>query len=77
MRMSRQPSPVHIIIDQKHPENVVCVNYLGSITTIDARYTREIESSIAIAKVAFSKTNNHFTRKLDLNMRNKIVNCYI
>jgi hypothetical protein len=56
MRMSRQSSPVHIIIDQKQPENVVCVNYLGSITTIDARYTREIESRIAIAKVAFSNT---------------------
>jgi len=53
--MSRQPSQVHIIIDQKQPENVVYINYLGSITTIDARCTREIESRITVAKVEFSK----------------------
>jgi len=77
MRISRQPSPVHIIIDQKQPEVVVYINYLGSITTIDARCTRKIESRISIAKVVFSKTNNLFTSKLDLNLRNKIVKCYI
>jgi len=55
MRMSRQPSPVHIIIDQKQPKDVVYINFLGSTTTIDARCTREIESRIAIANAAFSK----------------------
>jgi hypothetical protein len=77
MRMSRQPSPVHIIIDKKQPENAVYINYLGNITTIDARCTRKIESRIAIPNVAFSKTNNLFTSKLVLNLRNKIVKCYI
>jgi len=50
MRMSRQPSLLHIIIDQKQPENVVYINYVGTITTVVARCTREIESRIAIAK---------------------------
>jgi len=75
--MPRQPSPVHIIIDEKQPEDVVYINYLDSITTIDARCAREFESRIAIAKVALSKANNLFTSKLDLNLRNEIVNCYV
>jgi len=38
MRIWRQPSSVHILIDQKRPENVECFQYLGSmITTYDTR----------------------------------------
>jgi len=77
MKMSRQPSQVHVITDRKQPENVVYINYLGSIRAVYERCTREIESRIATAKVAFSKTKNLFTSKLDLNLRNKVVNCYI
>jgi hypothetical protein len=69
MRMSRQPSSVHIIIDQKQPENMVYINYLGSIRTIDARCTREIESRIAIAKVALSKTNTFFCDQIGLKFQ--------
>ena len=32
MRISRQPSPIQIMTDQKHPENVEYFKYLGSIT---------------------------------------------
>jgi hypothetical protein len=53
------------------------IHYLGSMITNDARCTREITSSIAMAKAAFSKTKSLFTRKMDLNLRNKLVNCYI
>jgi hypothetical protein len=45
--------------------------------TIDARCTREIKSSIAMAKEAFNKTKTLFTSKLDLNLRKKLVKCYI
>jgi hypothetical protein len=41
--------------DQKRLENVEYVNYLGCITTNDARCTREIKSMIAMAKAAFKK----------------------
>jgi len=35
MRISRQPSPVTIMIDQKQLENVECFKYLGSLLTND------------------------------------------
>jgi len=35
MRVSRQPSTVTIMIDQKQLENVDCINYLGSILRND------------------------------------------
>jgi len=33
MRISRQPSPVKIVINQKQLENVECFKYLGGILT--------------------------------------------
>ena len=35
MRISRQPFPVKIMIDQKKFENVECFKYLGSMLTDD------------------------------------------
>ncbi|PNF30904.1 hypothetical protein B7P43_G05212 [Cryptotermes secundus] len=77
MKISRQPTPVTIKKDQKHMENVKCFKYLGSLLTDNGRCTCEIKSRIAMAKAAFSKKKNLFTRKLDLNLRKKLVNCYI
>ena len=37
----------------------------------------EIKSRIAMAKVAFNKKKALFTRKLDLDLRKKLVKCYI
>jgi hypothetical protein len=45
--------------------------------TNDARCTREIKSRIAMAKAAFNKKKTLFTSKLDLNLRKKLVKCYI
>jgi hypothetical protein len=58
MRISRQPTPVTIKIDQKQLENLKCFKYLGSILTDEGRCTCEIKSRIAMAKVAFNKKNN-------------------
>jgi hypothetical protein len=44
--------------------------------TNDARCTREIKSRIAMAKAAFNK-KTLFTSRLDLNLRKKLVKCYI
>ena len=77
MRISRQPSPVTIMIGQKQLENVEYFNYLGSMLTNDGRCTREIKSRIAMAKVAFNKKKTLFTSKLDLDLRKKLVKCYI
>jgi len=38
MRISRQPFPVKIMIDQTQLENVESFKYLGSILTNDGRY---------------------------------------
>jgi hypothetical protein len=45
--------------------------------TNDARCTREIKSRITKAKPAFNKKKILFTSKLDLNLRKKLVKCYI
>ena len=37
----------------------------------------EIKSRIAMAKAAFSKKKTLFTSKLDLNLRKKLIKCYI
>ena len=76
MRISRQPSPVTITIDQKQLENVKSFKYLGSMLTEDGRCTCEIKSRIAMAKTSYNK-KNLFTSKLDLNLRKKLVKCYV
>jgi len=45
--------------------------------TNDGRCTCEKKSRIAMAKAAFSKKKILFTRKLDLNLRKKLIKCYI
>ena len=61
MRISRQPTPVTISIDQKQLQNVKCFKYLGSMLTDDGRCTCEMKSRIAMAKAAFNKKKNLFT----------------
>jgi hypothetical protein len=77
MRISRQLFPIKIIIDQKQLENVESFKYLGSILTNDGRCTCEIKSRIAMAKAAFNKKRTLFTSTLDLELRKKLVKCYV
>jgi hypothetical protein len=49
---------------------------LGSITN-DARCTHELKSTISMANETFNKTKTLLTSRLDLNLRKKLVNCYI
>jgi hypothetical protein len=58
-------------------ENVEEFNYLGRMITNDARCAREIKARIAMAKAAFNKKKTLFTSKLDLELRKKLVKCYI
>jgi hypothetical protein len=51
--------------------------YLGSILTNDGRCTCEIKCTIAMAKAAFNKKRTLFTSTLDLELRKKLVKCYI
>ena len=61
----------------KQLANVECYKYLGSMLTNDGSCTREIKSRIAMAKAAFSKKKTLFTSKLDINLRKKLIKCYI
>jgi hypothetical protein len=45
--------------------------------TNDVRCSREIKSRIAMTKAAFNKKKTLFTSKLDLNLRKKLVKCYV
>ena len=77
MRISRQPSPVKIKIDQKQLENLESFKYLGSMLRNDGRCTCEIKCRIVMAKDAFNKMRALFTGTLDLELRKKPVQCYI
>jgi hypothetical protein len=59
----------------KQLENVKLFNYFGNMIN-DARCICELKSRIAMAKAALNKKKT-FTSKLNLNLRKKLVNCYI
>jgi hypothetical protein len=77
VRISRQPAPLQIKVDKKPVENMEEFNYLGTMITNDARCAREIKASIAMAKAAAFNKKTLFTSKLDLELRKKLVKCYI
>jgi hypothetical protein len=76
MRISKQPTQLQIKIDNKSVVNVEVFNYLGSMITNVARCAREIKARIAMTKAAFQK-KTLFTSKLNLELRKKLVKCYI
>ena len=51
--------------------------YVSSILINDGRCTCEIKCRIAMAKAAFNKKKALFTSTLDLELRKKLVKCYI
>jgi len=51
MGISRQPSPVTIMIDQKQLENVECFKYLGSMLTKDGRYNVKLNPGLPWQKL--------------------------
>ena len=64
------------MIDQIQLENVESFKYLGSILTNDGRCTCKIKCRIAMAKAAVNK-KALYTSTLDLELRKKLVKCYI
>jgi hypothetical protein len=50
---------------------------LDNTITNAATCTREIKSRLALAKAALNKKKTFFASKLDLNLRRKLVKCYI
>ena len=62
---------------KNHEIFVKDTKYLGSILTNDGRCTCEIKCRIAMAKAAFNKKRALFIGTLDLDLRKKLVKCYI
>jgi len=77
MRISRQPFSVKTMIDQKQLENVESFKYSGRVLTNYGRCTGEIKCRIALAKAALNKKRASFASTLDLELRKKLVKCYI
>jgi len=62
---------------QKQLENMESFKYLGKILTNKRRCTCEIKCRIAMAKAAFNKKRTLFTSTLELELRKKLVKCYV
>ncbi|MGX9339094.1 hypothetical protein, partial [Pantoea dispersa] len=77
MRISKREKPLRITVDNRELENVNQFKYLGSFLTKDAHCTSEIRARIAMAKAAFIKKRSLLTSKLSLELRKKLVKCYI
>ena len=52
------------------------LNHFGSLITSDAKYTLQIKSRFCMATTVFNEKDS-FASKLDLNLRKKLVKCYI
>ena len=76
MRISTQPSPIRVMIDQQHIENMEYFNCLVSLMTNDARRATEMKCRIAMTKEAFNKLKTLFISKLDWNLRRELLKCY-
>jgi hypothetical protein len=74
MRISRQPSPAQIMINQQL-ENVEYFICLVNLMTNYAICVCDIKSRNGMVKAAFDKKRTLFTSKLDLSLRNKLVKC--
>jgi hypothetical protein len=63
--------------DRKQQKNVGYFNCLCNRITDEARCALEIKSRITMAKAAFNKMQTLFTNKMDLNLKKKLVKCYV
>jgi len=61
------------MINQTQLENVEYFSYWGSMITNGARCTREIQSRIAMEKVALNKNKTY----AGLKLRKKLVKCHV
>jgi hypothetical protein len=77
VRISRSPSPVQNMILKRQLQNVEYLNWLGNMMTSGARCTQVIISTISMVEVAFNKKKLLITRKLNFNLRQKLVKCCI
>ena len=56
---------------------MVCTVLSVSAFFVFSGYLCRIKSRLAFAKAALNKKKTHFASKLDLNLKKKLVKCYI
>jgi len=76
MVISRQPSAVQTMVDQKQPDSVECTTNVDFLITCDARCAHAIKCSIAMAQAIFNNRKTLVTSKLNFKTRKKLAKCY-
>jgi hypothetical protein len=72
MRILREPPPLQIMTGETQLENVEYFHYLGSRTTNDAKFTREIKYRIFMTKAELSREKTVLNSRLDLYFRKNL-----
>ena len=68
---------IKILIDRQRAEEVDEFKYLGSVVTSDGYCEKDICSRIAMGKKAFMDKRKLFSSSLNLNLRNRIIKCFV
>ena len=68
---------MQIKVNNRELKEVDHFKYLGSVLTRDGYCTREIKMRIVIAKEAFNRTMSLLTSKLNIELKKKLVRCYV
>ena len=77
MRVSRNNESLQIKVSNRELQEVGHSKYLGNVLIRDGYCSREIKMRIAIAKEAFSSKISHLTSKLNIDLKKKLVRCYV
>ena len=68
---------MQIKVNNRELKEVDHFKYLGSVLTRHGYCTREIKMKIAIAKEAIDRKISFLIRRLNIELRKKLVTCYV
>jgi hypothetical protein len=68
---------LQIKVNNRELKKVYYFKYLESLLTRDSYCTREIKITIAIGKEAFNRKISLLISKLNIELRKKLVRCYV
>ena len=77
MRVSSCNESLQSKVNNRELKEVDHFKYIGSVLTRDGYCTREIKMRIAIAKEAFNRKMSLLTCKLNIELKKKLVRCYV
>ena len=77
MRLSRSDDSLQIKVDNRELKDVGHFKYLGTVLERNGYSTKEIKMRIAIAKEASNRKISLLTRKLNIELRKKLVMCHV